>query len=296
MQDTKLVRTSVDADPHKLVLRRTRGKISTLDLLFDSFSENEPTDALAVTHEGPEEFLGTWRDRIDRRPRNVGVVSVGEQMRSAAATTPSDRNVVRGVADPMDADAIRDATTGYLDAWPADGQTVGYFDSVTPLLDCWDIATTTAFVRDLLRALDARDAVGYFCLTPAAHDRATVREVASLFDTVVECVESGVEATVEPCVGDCFDAIADPRRRYVLAGVPDSESVAVADLAATVAGRSSLDRKQVESSLRHVHLPKLADFGMVAYDRERGRVERGDHFERVEPYLRKAMEVDESLM
>ncbi|WP_137287296.1 DUF7504 family protein [Halorussus salinisoli] len=294
MQDTKLVRTSVDADPHKLVLRRTRDELPTLGLLFDSFPENEPTDVLAVTHEGPEEFLGTWRDRIERRPRNVGVVSVGEQMRSAAAATPTDRNVVRGVADPTDADAIRDAVTGYLDAWPADGQTVAYFDSVTALLDCWNVETATEFVRDLLRTLDVRDAVGYFCLTPAAHDRATVREIASLFDTVVECVESAAEATVEPSVSDCFDAIADPRRRYVLTGIPESESVAIADLAASVAGRTSLDRQHVETSLKHVHLPKLSDFGMVAFDPERGRVERGDHFERVEPYLRKATGTDDS--
>ncbi|NEU56440.1 helix-turn-helix transcriptional regulator [Halorussus sp. MSC15.2] len=288
MQDTKLVRTCIDADPHTLVMRR-QCDASSLDLLFDALSVDDPTDALAVTYEGPEELLETWRERIDRRPRNVGVVSVGEQMRSATATTPTDRNVVRGVPDPEDAEAIRSAVTGYLDAWPADGHTVAYFDSVTEFLDHWDAGTGVEFLRRLLRSLDARDTVGYFCLTPAVHDRATVREVASLFDTVVECVESTTEAVSEPSVSDCFEAVSDPRRRYVLAELTGHESTGIAEIADSVAARTSLDRQQVTASLKHVHLPKLADFGMVAYDRERERIAPGEYFERVEPYFRKAV-------
>ncbi|WP_435174543.1 DUF7504 family protein [Halorussus sp. AFM4] len=283
--ETKLVRTRVDADPHTLVLRRRRGDPAALSLLAEPLSAEEPTDALAVTHDDPESFLGAWRDRVDRAPRNVGVVSVGERMRSASASTPVDRSVVRGVADPADAAAIRDAVAGYLDAWPADGRTVAYVDSVTAFLDRWETDRAVGFLRGLLRAFDARDAAGYVCLTPSAHDCATVREVASLFDTVVECLEGAAEAVAAPSVSDCFEAVADPRRRSVLADLTDRGSAAVEDLTERAARRTGSDAGRVATALRHVHLPKLADFGVVAYDRERGRVEPGAHIDRIEPYL-----------
>lgn len=287
-RETRLVRTRVDADPHTLALRRTRGDTAPLSLLADPLSDEEPTDALAVTHDDPETFLATWRDRIDRPPRNVGVVSVGERMRSASPSAPADRSLVRGVADPADAAAIRDAVAGYLDAWPGDGRTVAYVDSVTAFLDRWKTDRAVGFLRELLRAFDARDAAGYVCLTPSAHDCATVREVAALFDTVVECVAGTAEATREPSVSDCFEAVADPRRRSVLADLADGESAAVEDLAERAARRFGLDAERVGTALRHVHLPKLADLGAVAYDREPGRVEPGVHIDRIEPYLRGA--------
>ncbi|NHN59211.1 MULTISPECIES: hypothetical protein [Halorussus] len=192
-RETRLVRTRVDADPHTLVLGRTRGDTAALSVLADPLSAEGPMDALAITHDDPETFLATMRDRIERAPRNVGVVSVGDRMRSASASSPVDRSVVRGVADPADAAAIRDVVAGYLDAWPADGRTVAYVDSATSFLDRWETDRAVGFLRELLRAFDARDATGYVRLTPAVHDCATVREVAALFDTVVECLEDLTE-------------------------------------------------------------------------------------------------------
>lgn len=299
MQDTKLVRTSVDGDPHTLVLRRTSGDTSPFGPLFDLLPETGPSDVLAVTYQRSDKFLQTWRERIDRRPRNVGVVSVGERMRSASPASEStprmpDRPVVRGVADSTDVDGVRDVTAGYLDAWPDDGHSFVYFDSVTALLAHLDADATVDFLETYLRALDARDAVGYFCLTPAAHDRSIVRETASLFDTVLECVDAAAEVEAEPSVSDCFEAIADRRRRYVLGAIAGGEEVSVAELADHVAGRTSAGRRRIQASLVNVHLPKLADLGVVAYDRERGRVAPSHHFEWVVPYLRKATDVDTS--
>ncbi|UPV74433.1 helix-turn-helix domain-containing protein [Halorussus limi] len=295
MQDTRLVRTCVDGDPHTLVQRRTSDENSRFDVLFDLLTET-PTETVAVTYRQSERFLHEWRDRVDRPPRNVGVVSVGEQMRSSAATSAplsADRTPLRGVADPTDTDELRDAVTGYIDAWPDEGRTVVYFDSLTDLLGHLDAASAAAFLPEFLRALDARDAVGYFCLRPAAHDRRVVRQVASLFDTVVETVEAQTAGVARPSVDDCFEAVADPRRRWVLDAVADGDPISVPDLADRVAARSSVAYERAATSLRHVHLPKLAEFGMVAHDRERDRVAPGDRFERVEPYLRKALGTDD---
>lgn len=183
--DTKLLRTRIGGDDHTLVLRRTRDDRTPLALLAD----DDPDDVLAVTYEAPTAFLERWSDRVGERPRNVGIVGVGDRMRSAAATDGPAPNVVRGVPDSADAAAIRDAAAGYLDAWPADGRTVVFFDSATALLDGLQVDAAVDFLADFCRLLDERGAVGYVCLTLDAHDCATVRAVTSLFDTVVECID-----------------------------------------------------------------------------------------------------------
>jgi hypothetical protein len=291
VQETKLVRTHVDGDPHTLVLRRTPSEASTLDLLFDAVAPKRPTDALGVTDDGTQGFLEAWCGQTSRRPRNIGMISVGEQMRSTAATAAPQHDIVRGVADPTDTEALRNAVTGYLDVWPADGRTVVFFDSMVSLLDGLGPEETADFLAEFVRALDARDAVGYFCLAPANDDDEVVREVTSLFDTVVECVGSGAEAVVEPSVSDCFDAISDPRQRYVLGAVSEGDSVPVADLARGIASQRSVESERIHLSLVNVHLSKLAGLGMVTYDPEADSVEAGRHFGRVEPYLRKALRV-----
>ncbi|WP_135852655.1 winged helix-turn-helix domain-containing protein [Halorussus salinus] len=295
MQDTKLVRTCIDCDPHKLVLRRTNDDDSRFDVLLDLLTE-DPTEAVAVTYRQSERFLHEWRERVDRPPRNVGVVSVGEQMRSSAAASaplPADRTPLRGVADPTDTDGMRAAVTNYLDGWPSGGDTMVYFDSLSDLLAREDSSAVAEFLEEFLRALDTRDAVGYFCLRPAAHERRVVREVASLFDTVVETVETAAPSVTRPSVDDCFHVVADPRRRCVLDALADGDPRSVPALADRIADRSSVDRDRAATSLRHVHLPKLAEYGVVVHDRAADRVEPGDYFERVEPYLRRLRGADD---
>lgn len=209
VQDTRLKRTRVGGDPHTLVLRRTRDEPFPMHLL----SGEEAEDVLAITYDDPSALFQAWCDRIGRRPRNAGVVSVGGQMRSTSASsratvssesTASDgttapkaprQNVVQGVADPANVSGVLDVALGYLGAWPRDGRSIAYFDSVTELLEHVNADVATDFLADLLRALSERDVVGYFCLTPSAHDCATVRAVTSLFDTVVECIDETVADT-----------------------------------------------------------------------------------------------------
>lgn len=71
------------------------------------------------------------------------------------------------------------------------------------------------------------------------------------------------------------------KRRLVLDDLRDqTDPVALEDLAATVSKRdNSLDSsdeetvQQVKARLHHVHLPKLADFGVLGYDAETQQVE-----------------------
>lgn len=287
VQETRLVRTEVGGDPNTLVLRRSPGDEIPLSFVAGEHPSRE--DVLSVTYRGAHRFLDAWRTQVGDRPRNVGVVSVGAKMRSAAATTGDARNVVRGVADPADGAAVHRAVTAHLDSWPDDGRTVVAFDSVTELLDRLDVDAATTFLDDLLRSLAARDVEGYFYVTPPEHDEATVRAVRSLFDTVVELTPNGASSPSDvpvPSVDDCFDAIGDPRRQSILAVLGECEGdVSSEELVTGVADAVTADRRRVELSLRQIHLPKLARIGAVVHDAERERVAPGPHFDRVESYL-----------
>ena len=73
-------------------------------------------------------------------------------------------------------------------------------------------------------------------------------------------------------IDELFDALRDPRRRRTIAILAEREDpMAVSDLAAALAEREldgarapSVDDVQV--ALRHFHLPKLAETGIVEYD------------------------------
>lgn len=78
-----------------------------------------------------------------------------------------------------------------------------------------------------------------------------------------------------------FGALSHPRRRCVLYVVRDQGPTEGADLARRVAARerdvsvdavSDVASNRVRVDLRHVHLPKLEDYGFVEYDRRSGTV------------------------
>lgn len=80
-----------------------------------------------------------------------------------------------------------------------------------------------------------------------------------------------------------FDALSDPHRRDALYSLKASaKPVALADLATDIAeqetkrtdGELPADkRKQVRTALRHNHIPRLVDAGLVEYDPEKRTVE-----------------------
>lgn len=301
------MRTRVGGEKHTLVLRESSDEIPT-SLLVD---EPETDDVLAVTYDGPRRFFDAWRVHAGRRPRNVGVVSVGAAMRATSAASKGNsgatggaQNVVRGVPDPTNPKAVHRAVEGYLDSWPTDGRTVVYFDSVNALVDHVGVDAAREFLDDVLRSLSSYDAACYFCLTPT-DDGDCLREIRALFDTVVEFdhsesgavaesgttteSETGTESKTvpEPSVTDCFAAIRKPTRRHVLSALRTADGgLSTGELTSHVASAELADRRSVRISLVQRHLPKLSEYGLVTHDRRHERVTRGPHFDRVRPYLR----------
>ncbi|NIB98363.1 hypothetical protein [Halobacterium sp. R2-5] len=92
---------------------------------------------------------------------------------------------------------------------------------------------------------------------------------------------------------DVYALLASERRRYVLSVLREHESLSLPDLADEVALRehdAPLPQVpedavlQVYLSLWHVHVPKLTDADVVAYDQDRDIVTLAEHAQAVEQF------------
>ncbi|WP_433623447.1 DUF7504 family protein [Halomicrococcus sp. NG-SE-24] len=274
-----------------------------LDLLADR--EPAVRNLLAITYAATaEEFLARWHDSVGDRPANVGVVDVGETMRSTAARAVGgdpDRNVVRSVERPRDFDATTAAVEAYIDRFPPEG-TVLVCDSLTVLLDRVGLSAAISFVDDLMTSLAAANAVGYFVVDPDAHDDGTLAALDALFDAGVDRTDDVTGWTTRSSDRDSmsldvvFDVLSVERRRHALRHLfetadPD-EAVDVSDLARAVARRRTgasrptrNEWRREEVSLYQFHLPKLASAGFLDHDADAGWVTLRDRAQTVRPFL-----------
>lgn len=83
-------------------------------------------------------------------------------------------------------------------------------------------------------------------------------------------------------LSETFDLLAHPHRRYLLYYLrTEFEVVDIETVATAIAGwveddartNGDTDSKAVETGLRHTHLPKLADAGIVTFDATTGAIE-----------------------
>lgn len=110
---------------------------------------------------------------------------------------------------------------------------------------------------------------------------------SSIMPDALDSAERGfdVDSTGTPTVtpDGAFEALADPRRRAVLATLHErqDESVTVEALVDAVVSHDTGDsgpkaRRRVAASLTAVHLPELDDWGLVEFDTERRTVRYTD--------------------
>ncbi|MFB6155660.1 MAG: hypothetical protein ABEJ22_07165 [Haloferacaceae archaeon] len=111
-----------------------------------------------------------------------------------------------------------------------------------------------------------------------------------------EKVTTGGEQGVESLsVDDVFTVLSNQRRRLVLRYLKAhdgpvrvrelSHQVAAWENDLTVEELNYKQRKRVYTSLHQTHLPKLADCGIIAYDRNRGTVTLTDRVEELDFYF-----------
>lgn len=83
-----------------------------------------------------------------------------------------------------------------------------------------------------------------------------------------------------------LNVLADETRRYLLDRLRTGETLSVHGLSADLASDDgahvttaaiATERKSIETSLRHVHLPKMADAGVIDWNPETGRIATNGH-------------------
>ncbi|WP_256392641.1 DUF7344 domain-containing protein [Natronoarchaeum rubrum] len=105
-----------------------------------------------------------------------------------------------------------------------------------------------------------------------------------------------------PTFDDVLDLCADRRRRIVLGVLVTQErSLTINDLTKAIvkhnhheplAEVSGETLTQIKAELHHRHAPRLADAGLIKYDRERQLVEPTDRFAQVETQLTEVLDAD----
>lgn len=157
-----------------------------------SVGGDRPGNVLWISYtKSPDEQLRRWRSNGGCEPANIGIVSVGDTTRSAAAagggSGPANGRPIESVSNPNDLTGLGIAINKYLERWrDEDGPTTVCFDSLTALLQYADLETAYEFLHILVGRVYAADATIHFHMDPGAHDDETVESVVSLVDAVIE--------------------------------------------------------------------------------------------------------------
>lgn len=91
-----------------------------------------------------------------------------------------------------------------------------------------------------------------------------------------------------------FDILSNIRRRYILYYLREESEASTRELSrglaawendVAVSAVTSKQRKRVYTALQQTHLPRLDEYGVVEFDRDRGRISETGRFAVFEPYL-----------
>ncbi|MEY7849399.1 hypothetical protein AB7C87_09410 [Natrarchaeobius sp. A-rgal3] len=103
---------------------------------------------------------------------------------------------------------------------------------------------------------------------------------------------------MENCEGafldSVYDMLSETRRRCVLYHLHEVEETTVEELTRAVARREQgePDKDHVRISLIHNHLPRLADVGVIDYERANGAVATTDGFDSVRETIEQSERVE----
>lgn len=131
---------------------------------------------------------------------------------------------------------------------------------------------------------------------PPRTDERTINTLQPLFDAIVDTAEAD-DGTTPPALDTdtIHELLRNPRRRFVLRSLFQDESVGLETLAERLARRESGsesptddEQRRAFTALASVHVPRLAEAGLVVFERSDERVYLSDAArgaERLEGYL-----------
>ena len=285
---------------------------STATLLLDgdppSDMASESTNVLVVSaSRSVREVVEEWRRRAGTLPAAFGLITYAEFDRSASAApsgTPSRKPLsggditVTSMSDPTDLRRLGTAITLYLDDWvDTDRETLVYVDALDPFVDATDVEPTFQFLHLLVQSVDQSAADVVVGLDPSTTDERIINTYRPLFDRVVDAT------TTRPLDDDeLHSLLANGRRRFVLRSLLDQPTLDLHRLATRLARwendtdePTDAQRTRAYTALASVHLPRLAEAGIVTLDRsaERVRLTDGDwSADRLRRYLTAPLDDD----
>jgi hypothetical protein len=241
-----------------------------------------------------------WRRRAGVLPDPFGLITYAEFDRSASADTagqpsrtplPGGNMTVTSMSDPGDLRRLGTAVTLYLDDWvDTDRATLVYVDDLAPFVDANGAESTFQFLHLLVQTAAQLDADVVVDADSSTTPDRTLDTFRPLFDRVVA-------ATATPEIDDdeLRDVLGNRRRRFVVRRLLERSTVGLDRLAARLAGwendtdePTDAERERAYTALASVHVPQLADAGLVSFDRTAGQVHlaNGDwSTDRLERYL-----------
>lgn len=291
---------------------------------LENFLAHAPPDReliVLTSDPNPTTVVEEWDERVGLDPATFGVVAIGTSMRSETATaegssasarstgtvTGSTRNLVRGVEDADGAMAV-------LTEWASETrETLVFADAVGSLVERLGRGRVVDLIDDVGALLADVGGMAGFRVDPQRVDDTTLAVFATVVDAVYDEVpdsaaDDGPTETIcrrfdgGPLALDgVFDALADRRRRRTLhllreIGRPLTlESLAERLVAIDREGGRELPDAAVERTyvaLAHVHVPRLADAGLVRFDGDAGTVGTARLSATLEPYLSIAATTD----
>jgi DNA-binding transcriptional ArsR family regulator len=257
------------------------------------------TNLLVVSATRPaREVIEGWCRRIGGHPAAFGLITYTEFDRSATADAtgrpsrtplPGGDLTVTSMSDPSDLRRLGTAVTLYLDDWvDTDRETLVYLDALGPFVDAADAELAFQLLHLLVRSAAELDASVVVAADPSTTPDPTLDTFAPLFDRVVD--------TTAPLDEDELrDLLGNRRRRFVVRALLERSALELGPLATRLARwendadeptRSERDRAY--TALASVHLPRLAEAGLVTFDRSAERVALADgdwSTHRLERYL-----------
>jgi hypothetical protein len=287
----------------------------TATLLLDDEGASDADAVLDVTPESTNVLVVSvsrsmrtvveeWRRRAGTLPDAFGLITYAEFGRSASAGRPSRKPLpgsnitVTSMSDPGDLGRLGTAITLYLDDWvDAESETLVYVDALSPFVDASGVESAFEFLHLLVRNADQLDASVVVRLDPSTTDEHTTNTFRPLFDRVADVT------TTDGLDDDELRALlANSRRRFVLRSLLSQSTIGLDELATRLARRESdtddptdAERDRAYTALASVHVPQLAEAGVVAFDRAAERVHIADDdwsADRLERYLTTSLDED----
>jgi len=168
----------------------TTDDLETCTSCLDQGDPNRRAE-LTVTYPSESADDGGFGDHGRAQPAKNGLISVGDTMRSAAATETTGADFTGAVAqdaiaDPTNLQRLGTSVSEFCQRWDDQDYEIRVcFDSLSALLEHTSPEVVFQFCHVLTKRLESVDADAHFHLDPSRHDDGTVATFQSIFDETI---------------------------------------------------------------------------------------------------------------